>query len=296
MKKSILKTIAVIILCLSVFSITCKAEGDTAVTKYRSDLQLFYLKSGQVKTFTTTLNKVKDGNSRPNKKAKVKLFGGENKDQFLGDLTISDRGKIVFDLKSNASLAKDKEGYYYVTVIYDGNDSIEPGEAQVKFQDINITMELRAQDSTKTVIVNCFTINDKGVKVPAKDIPINFCVTRMFSNLKVGDATTDENGDCTFDFPADIVGDSVGNLMILARIDENEIYGNVQAEQASRWGVPTLHKIPIGYRALWTQVAPTWMIVTLVILLLGVWGHYTYAIINISRIRKQGLPENAQKI
>ena len=84
--------------------------------------------------------------------------------------------------------------------------------------------------------------------------------------------------------------------MILARIDENEIYGNVQAEQASRWGVPTLHKIPIGYRALWTQVAPTWMIVTLVILLLGVWGHYTYAIINISRIRKQGLPENAQKI
>ena len=295
MKKYIYNIIAVCVLCLSVISFNCKAEGDTAVKEnYRSDLQVFYLKNGQNKSFTTTLNRVRDGNSRPNKNAVVKLFGGENKDQVLGEIGMGDRGKVVFNLKPTAVLSKDKDGFYTVTAVYEGNDSIDPGEAQVKFQDFNISMELRAQDSTKTVVVNCYTLNDKGEKVPAKEIPVNFYVSRMFSNLKVGDATTDENGDCTFDFPANIVGDSVGNLNILARIDEHELYGNVQVAQQSRWGVPTMHKIPIGYRALWTQVAPTWMVITLIILLSGVWGHYAFAIYRMSRLPKQAVEEDPQ--
>jgi hypothetical protein len=296
MKKHIYKTIAVIVLFVSILSINCSAEGDSTVKEnYRTDLQMFYLKNGAVKSFTTTLNMVRDGNSRPNKNAVVKLFGGENKDQLLGEITIGERGKMVFNLKANTVLSKDKDGFYTVTATYDGNDSINPGEAQVKFQDFNISMVLHAQDSTKTVVVNCYTLNDKGEKIPAKEVPINFYVSRMFSNLKVGDATTDENGDCTFDFPLDIVGDSVGNLNILTRIDEHELYGNVQVSQESRWGVPTMHKIPIGYRALWTQVAPTWMVITLIILLSGVWGHYAFAVYRMSRLPKQAKPEGNQQ-
>ncbi len=39
-------------------------------------------------------------------------------------------------------------------------------------------------------------------------------------------------------------------------------------------------------RELWTPIAPMWMIITLIIMLAGVWGHYIYAIVQLIGIRR----------
>ena len=73
---------------------------------------------------------------------------------------------------------------------------------------------------------------------------------------------------------------------MFARIEENETFGNAEADTLLNWGIPTVHKVPGSYKALWSQVAPTWMVQTLIILLGGVWGHYAYAVYKLFKIRR----------
>ena len=188
-------------------------------------------------------------------------------------------------------LTKDEEGFYTVSMSYEGNDSIEPASSEVKFQDALLTMELKQEDTLRTVIVKCFSMNEAGEKLPLPEATVSFYVGRWFANLKIGELVSDSSGSCVFEFPNDLPGDSTGNLKVIARIDEHELYGNVEASQMIRWGIPTLHKVPVGFRALWSQIAPTWMVWTLTVLLLGVWGHYVYAIFMIRKIHAEGKQE-----
>ena len=107
----------------------------------------------------------------------------------------------------------------------------------------------------------------------------------MFSLLNVGDLTLDDSGSASVEFPNDIPGNKEGNLLVLARIEDNTTYGNVEASENLQWGIPVDYSVPVSHRALWTQIAPKWMVYTLTILLLGVWGHYLFAIISLIRIK-----------
>ncbi|MEI6750751.1 MAG: hypothetical protein WCM93_16465, partial [Bacteroidota bacterium] len=87
-----------------------------------------------------------------------------------------------------------------------------------------------------------------------------------------------------------IFGDSIGNLTVIAQIEENDIYGNVRGEAKINWGLPKRlinAEKPTG--ELWTPIAPLWMIITLIIMLVGVWSHYAYTVIQLYKIKKIGL-------
>jgi len=62
----------------------------------------------------------------------------------------------------------------------------------------------------------------------------------------------------------------------------------VERREELRWGTAALKAAP-AYRSLWSTLAPKWMIISLAVMLMGVWGHYTYVIISLFRIRKEGL-------
>jgi hypothetical protein len=97
----------------------------------------------------------------------------------------------------------------------------------------------------------------------------------------------DENGSASLEFPTDLPGDSEGNLTIIAKFEEHETFGNVERASQQKWGIPSVNPAPIAHRALWTKTPPMWMIITLSILLTGVWGHYLFAIISLIIIKKE---------
>ena len=70
----------------------------------------------------------------------------------------------------------------------------------------------------------------------------------------------------TIEFPSDLPGDKEGNLVIIAKIEENATYGNVEKRETIKWGLPTDYSVPVTHRALWTKIAPQWMIYTLSVL------------------------------
>ena len=60
----------------------------------------------------------------------------------------------------------------------------------------------------------------------------------------------------------------------------------MEKREVTAWGTRAEKSSPV-YRSLWSTLAPKWMVVTLAIMLLGVWGHYTLVVINLIRIKKE---------
>ena len=82
-------------------------------------------------------------------------------------------------------------------------------------------------------------------------------------------------------------GDADGHLTIVAKIEDNETYGNVEVSSGINWGKP-LPPMKIVKRGLGDTDAPLWMVYTLIVLLSLVWFHYMYIIFTIFRIRFLG--------
>jgi hypothetical protein len=114
-------------------------------------------------------------------------------------------------------------------------------------------------------------------------------VPRMLSNLKIGEIDLDEDGIGSIEYPGALVGDSLGNITIIAMIEENDNFGTVKGQSSISWGIPKQYYLAEKpARELWTPVAPIWMIITLIIMLTGVWAHYVYAVIQLILIRRHG--------
>ncbi len=168
----------------------------------------------------------------------------------------------------------------------DENPLVESKSDSLSLTDLGIDMNLNVKDSVKTITYQVFEIGSNGEKTPVKT-DLVFYVPRTFSKLKVAEGSSGEDGKGEVEFPNGIPGDSIGNLTVLGRVEENEKYANVEVSQTIAWGVPTNYHISKFHRALWTTIAPTWMIVTLTVLLLGVWGHYMYVVYKLYRINKE---------
>ena len=112
---------------------------------------------------------------------------------------------------------------------------------------------------------------------------------RTFSLLKVGEGTL-ADGLVNVDFPVTLPGDSAGYLMVVAKIEDDETYGNVETHGGVSWGKPLIPE-KIVHRGLGDTNAPLWMVYTLIVLLSVVWFHYLYIIFTIFRIRFIGKRE-----
>ena len=157
---------------------------------------------------------------------------------------------------------------------------------QKAVKDVVMTIEFLKNEKNKSIVLNLSEFNEDGELVPADGIPVFFYVPRTFSLLEFDDAEI-TNGRATVDFPIDIPGDTLGFITIVAKIDDYDDYGTIQASNGINWGIPVLPE-KIVKRGLGDTNAPLWMVYTLIVLLSLVWFHYLFAIITIYRIKREG--------
>ncbi|MGE5357320.1 MAG: hypothetical protein ACM3PT_13900 [Deltaproteobacteria bacterium] len=182
----------------------------------------------------------------------------------------------------------DEEGYITVVAKYEGNDVMTAEESELIFKDIFLEIQLKTEDSMRTVVVNAYNLNDQGEKLPVETLDIALGVKGLLSDF-VLDENTLENGLYEYELPEDIHGNSKGELTLFVKLDEHEDYGNVYKTTIIKNSYPNSKVIPERNK-LWTQAAPVWMYVVLTIMLVGVWSNYLYSIINLIKISKMGKP------
>ncbi len=199
---------------------------------------------------------------------------------------ITDRKGIATLMISKKEVALNDAGQMQFKASYGGNKSLEPVEETISFKKAFIELTATKADSLQTISVK---LQEKGVDVnlPIAEATVGIYVKRSFLPLKIGELTTDADGFGSFEVPSGLPGDDLGNITFIASVEENETYGNIESRSVQKWGVPisTVEKeLP---RALWSSHPPIWMLVTFIILITLVWGHYIVIVYELFRLRKE---------
>ena len=212
-------------------------------------------------------------------------IGSDSLTKKLGEAITDDRGFVLFNCKPEL-LTTDAEGKLNFKASFAGQDSLEAVEEVVVVKRARLEITPVKEDSLLTVKVKLVDLST-GTETPVPETDLGVFVNRLFSGLKLGEGKTDENGEATIEIPNNLPGDDKGNITLLARLEENETYGNLEASVVQQWGTPVSSELKDLPRALWSPHPPIWMLVTFVVLMSAVWGHYLVIIIQLIRLRKE---------
>ena len=203
----------------------------------------------------------------------------------LGFVITDGFGKAVFNIKAD-SLVPDKEGKLNFKAVFAGNKHMDPADAEASIKRARLEITPVKADSALSVSVKLIDIAS-GKEIPVPETVVGIFVHRSFKPLKIGEGTTDENGEASVEVPNNLPGDAKGDIMLMAKLDENETYGNLESAVVQKWGIPVSDKLNELPRALWSAHPPYWMMITFIILVSTVWGHYLVIIFQLFRLRKE---------
>jgi len=210
-----------------------------------------------------------------------------NNDTLLGEVVTNQSGNAEFVIPADFPIFTGEDGSRTFVARFSGDSLTEATESELAITDVNLEMVLTEEEGKKMVLLKAFLPSANG-PVPVAAEEISVFVPRTFSLLPVGTGTLEADGTVQIPFPDDIPGDKDGKLTVIGRFNDHFLFGSVEKREETNWGVPAV-KAPPAFRSLWSTLAPRWMIITLSIMLLGVWGHYTFVVISLFRIRKDGL-------
>jgi hypothetical protein len=274
-----------IILLLSFLSLLSVPSISQEVEKISPYVTLQYFKNNaDQRVLQTTLTYSMNRMELPLPGMEVSFYKGTGNTELIATLTTDEKGIARLELGNDMKLAEGSDGKWAFSSEFRGNDSITAATSEISIKDVNLEMTLNEIDSIKTIAVSAF-VTEKGVKKPVSEEVVKIYVPTMFAKLPIGEITLDESGAGTIEFPNDLPGDSTGILTIISKFEESESFGNVEKMTSMKWGTPKASPGSSTHRALWTKTAPRWMIYTLSVLLVGVWGHYLFAIISLIRIK-----------
>ena len=211
--------------------------------------------------------------------------GSDSTIKKLGEVITDSRGVAIFNCKPE-ELTTDKEGKLILKASFAGKDSIESAEEVVSVKRARLEITPVKEDSLLSVKVKLIDLST-GTETPVAETDLGVFVKRMYSALKLGEGKTDEAGEALIQIPNNLPGDAHGNITLLAKLDENEVYGNLEAAVTQPWGTPVSDELKALPRALWSTLPPLWMPITFLILMTAVWGHYIVIIFELFRLRKE---------
>jgi hypothetical protein len=159
-----------------------------------------------------------------------------------------------------------------------GQDTMENAKVLLSFSEEN--------DSK---IITAVATDQEGQAI--EDLELYFYVKRTFSLLPIGDIfnSTDENGIVEIEFPNDLPGDTEGNVDIVVKIIEAELYNDLTLETTKKWGVPVaLFDQQDEKRSLWAAAAnaPITLVISVSFLIIVVWYIIWYIIFKLYKISK----------
>ena len=280
--------------CLFQPLISFAEEKTDSIPPIESRMTMNYL-CGSDSVILTAILIIKKGDATfALEKAQVEFTASNGTTSAILGKNLTDQEGIAVIKVPISGFPADKDGLVSYTSKFTGTDKYPGVEASFNAKPAKIRLFFSIEDSLRILKVSAVQKNEKGEDIAIPKETVIIYVPRLFSLLKIGEISLDENGEGTLEFPKEIVGDTLGNLVVIAKIEEHDKFGFVQGQNVINWGVhKQYYKAEVPSRELWTPIAPLWMIITLLVMLAGVWAHYMYAVyelIMIKRLSKKDKP------
>jgi len=214
---------------------------------------------------------------------RVEFFAVGDSEIKLGDAVTNKNGLALLNIKADG-LTPDAEGKLNFKVSYPGNDKYDAAEEVLAIKRARLEVTPMKEDSIMSLQVKLVDLST-GIETPVDAADLAIYVKRLFNPLKIGEGATDETGEVNIEVPSNLPGDVNGNLTLIAKVQDNENYGNIETSVVQKWGQPVSEEMKEMPRALWSPHPPMWMLVTFIILMGTVWGHYIVIIYELFRLK-----------
>lgn len=287
MSKRVIMVNIVLFAVINLFCINVFAQDKSA-----SSIQLTYNK--KVDQTRTIVAKVKGKNEDkkfvPVANVKVNFyFQNKKEEQLIKGVTTDMKGNAELVLPKEFPL--DDENYFTIIGKIENDSKYEDAEEQVHYIDASFSIKVDPKDTGRLVTAMVTSIDNKGKEVPVKGAEVSFYVQRLFGTMPASEdykVTTDRSGEVEFNLPKDIAGDTLGNLIIVARMEDNPQFGNVETKVSAPWAVALIPEKNPFPRALWEPKAPPALVITISTLFGGVWFTYFFMFWQLRRIKREG--------
>lgn len=156
---------------------------------------------------------------------------------------------------------------------------VEPSAPKEK--SAQIAVSTRVEEGKKVLVA---TVTNKGK--PVEGVRVAFSVERAFGWLLLGKDTTIDDGTAAVAFPEGLPGGSKGELHVRATAEDPAVYATLSGSATLTGARVVTTDVDAFPRAIWAPRAPIPLILTVCVLLTGVWSTYLFVVIQLARIAK----------
>jgi len=207
-------------------------------------------------------------------------------------------GKAVTDVFGEAALpipamaatlwnSGPKQTFLAVSTPYAGYESAQT--------DLDITKAKLKIDTAagRKIIVTLVQLQD-STWTAVKGADVKVAVKRLGGDLNAGETptyTTDSLGSVNVDFQREhLPGDASGHLVLIAKVEDNDVCGNLSKEYTVPWGVPSSYKTSFNERTLYARrgKSPVWLEIMGYSIVAAVWIVLFYLMGQIFKIKRMG--------
>lgn len=222
---------------------------------------------------------------------KVFITNDSNKNNFIGAGITSERGEFILFIPPSAKTEWLKSATQNFIAISAANKLYDEARAETIITKAKIKIDTA---DGKIVNAKLFIKVDTSWQ-PMAGVEMLLAVKRLDGNLNISETatyTSDSAGAISGEFKRDsLPGDQKGNLVLIANIIDNDVYGNIEAETTVPWGKPLVYTTNYNHRSLFARRghSPIWLELLAYGIIVLVWAVIIYLGFQIRKIIKLGL-------
>ncbi len=211
----------------------------------------------------------------------------------LGKVITGEKGLAKVVLPASAKEIWNAAPQHIFIALSPASKEFDETKTELSITKAKITIDTLSDGEARNITVTVTELKNEEW-LPAKNVELRIGVMRLSSILAAGDEetyTTDSTGQVVAEFKKDsLPGDEKGNIILVAKTEDNEMYGNLTVEKSVPWGVNVKHENNFNKRSLFAtrDKTPLWLLFIAYSIIAGVWGVLIYLAIQILKIRKLG--------
>jgi hypothetical protein len=217
-------------------------------------------------------------------------ISSESPANLIGKATTNEKGQVSVLILPSAKDEWNKSPKQTFLAVSDSSKMYEATKTSVDLTKSRIKLDT-ADD--RKIVATLVELKDSSW-IPVKGVDMKLSVKRLGGDLNVNETptfTTDSLGMVSADFKLlNLPGDSLGNLVLVAKVEDNDSYGNLTTQKTVPWGKEARYQAPFNQRSLFARRgwSPLWLEWIAYSIIAAVWFVLLYLFLQIRKLIKLG--------